>query len=195
MNLPFGLSGVKDIGKRKEENPEVTAQYKHKLAEYRETLENYRAMISEYSGKLEGYDRKSVESQLNKVQYALDLTYIKEQSDRMLELLEEMSKGPGDKIQAELESLVTTLVDTNIKLEGLDKNVVNRISELMIELQKQTALQDKQYQTELSADMERLSRSVKKTNALLWFIFVFSLIGISGIAFVILYILEIIPFY
>jgi hypothetical protein len=194
MNLPFGIPGVRDFGKRKEENPEAAAQYRQKLAEYRETLDNYRKMISEYSGKLEGYDRHSVESQLSKVQYALDLTYIKEQGDKMLELLEAMNKGPANKTLTELEGLITSLVDTNYKLEGLDKNVVNRISELMVELQKQTAFQNKQFQTELSADMELLSRRVRKTNALLWFIFIFSLIGISGIAFIILYILEIIPF-
>lgn len=195
MNLPFGIPGVKELGKRKEENPETAAQYKHKLAEYRETLENYRKMISEYSGKLEGYDRNSMESQLSKVQNALDLTYIKEQSDKTLELLEEMNEGPVSKTLAGMDGLITTLVDTNEKLDGLDKNVVNRISELMIQLQKQTALQMKQYQTELNENMELLSRSVRRTNALLWFIFMFGLIGISGIAFVILYILEIIPFY
>ncbi len=194
MNLPFGIPGVRDLGKRKEENPEAAAQYKHKLAEYRETLENYRKMISEYSGKLEGYDKNSVESQLSNVQYALDLTYIKEQGDRALQLLEAMNKGLDGKTMAEIEGLVTTLVDTNYKLEGLDKNVVNRVSELMIELQKQTALQNKQYQTELSASLEQVSRRVKRTNALLWFIFIFNLIGISGIAFIVLYILEIIPF-
>ncbi len=194
MNLPFGIPGVKDLGKRKEESPEATAQYKHKLAEYRDTLENYRKMISEYSGRLEGYDRKSVEGQLSKVQFALDLTYIKEQGDKILELLEELGKKPEDKTQAELEGLITTLVDTNYKLDGLDKNVINRISELMLELHKQTAIQNKQYQTELSASLELLSRRVRKTNALLWFIFIFGLTGLSGIAFIILYILEVIPF-
>ncbi len=194
MNLPFGIPGVKDLGKRKEENPEAVAQYKHKLTEYRDTLENYRKIISEYSGKLEGYDRNSVESQLSKVQYALDLTYIKEQGDKILELLTTMNKGSSDKLMTELEGLITTLVDTNYKLEGLDKNVVNRVSELMVELQKQTAFQNKQYQTEISISMEQLTRKMKKTYALLWFIFIFGLIGISGIAFIVLYILEVIPF-
>jgi hypothetical protein len=193
MNLPFGISGVKDLGKRREENPDA-AQYKHKLTEYRDTLENYRKMIMEYSGRLEGYDRKSVESQLSKVQVALDLTYIKEQGDKMLELLEALSKKSEDKTSDELEGLITTLVDMNDKIDGLDKNVVNRISELMIELHKQTVFQDKQIQTELSESVELLSRKVKKTNALLWFLFVFGLVGISGIAFIILYILEVIPF-
>lgn len=194
MNLPFGLPGVKDLGKRKEENPELAAQYKHKLAEYRETLDNYKKMVMEYSGKLEGFDKRSMDNQLNSIQTALDLTYIKEQGERALELLEDMSKGPGSKSLSELEEIVTTLVDTNYKLDSLDKNVVNRLSELLIELQKQTAFQSKQYQTELSSSVEMLSRSIKKTNALLWFVFIFNLIGISGTAFIILYILEIIPF-
>ncbi len=194
MNLPFAIPGVKDLGKKKEDNPDTAAQYKHKLAEYRETLENYRRMINDYTGKIEGYERRSVEGQLISVQYALDLTYIKEQGERALELLEEMNKGPVNKTMTEFEGLITTLVDTNYKLEGLDKNVVNRLSELLIELQKQTSFQMKQYQTDLTAEMELLSGKVKKTNALLWFIFIFNLIGISGIAFVILYILEVIPF-
>jgi hypothetical protein len=112
----------------------------------------------------------------------------------MLELLEALSKKSEDKTSDELEGLITTLVDMNDKIDGLDKNVVNRISELMIELHKQTVFQDKQIQTELSESVELLSRKVKKTNALLWFLFVFGLVGISGIAFIILYILEVIPF-
>ena len=119
---------------------------------------------------------------------------MKEQGDRTIELIDDMNKGTINRIMQELERLDILLTEANENVNGLDKNTVNRISELLIELQKQTAHQNKQYQTELSAKMDRLEQRVKKGHALLWFLFIFNLISISGIAFLILTILDIIPF-
>jgi hypothetical protein len=195
MNLPFGLPVIKDTAiRRRDDQTEATASYERKLAKYRDTLENYKRCILEYSDKLDGFDRRSMEHQLSIVQTALDLTYIKEQGDKSIELLEDMKTGQISKTLASLESLTAAMVNTNYQLEGMDKNVVNRLSELLLELQKQSNYQNKQLQTELLDDIERLKKSVKKGHALLWFVLVFNVLGLSALAFLVLYIMEIIPF-
>ncbi|MDF2943140.1 MAG: hypothetical protein K0S01_1998 [Herbinix sp.] len=195
MNLPFGLPAVKEIGlKKRDGSIESAALYERKLLEYRDTLENYKKCILEYSGKLEGYDRRTVDNQLSIVQTALDLTYIKEQGERTVDLLEDLKDGHLTKSLIQLEGLITAMVDTNYKLEGLDKNVVNRLSEMLLELQKQTVAQNKQLQSELITGIEKLTKTVKKGHTLLWFLIIFNILGLSGLAFLVLYIMEIIPF-
>jgi hypothetical protein len=194
MNLPFGLPASIEIGvKKRDGSVEAAALYERKLADYRDTLENYKRCILEYAGKLEGYDKRSIDNQLSIVQTALDLTYIKEQGDETYEFLKDMKEGPINKSLQQLESLITMLVDTNYKLEGLDKNVVNRLSELLLELQKQSIHQNKQLQEELIAGVENLTNSVRKGHVLLGFVIIFNLIGLSGLAFLVLYIMDIIP--
>lgn len=195
MNLPFGLPTVKELGlKRKEEAMEVAALYEHRLAEYKITLESYKKYIEENLGKQEAEDRRPIEDQLSIVQMALDLTYLKEQGEKLSEQLNEMEKGSVTKISSELESLVTALVDTNYKLEGLDKNTVSRLSELLVELQKQSTFLMKQNQTELLSGMVSLEKKVKRNSVLLWFLLSFNLLSLSGIVFVILYIFELLPY-
>ncbi len=195
MNLPFGLPAVKEIGvKKREGSTESAALYERKLAEYRDTLENYKRCILDYSGKLEGYDRRTVDNQLSIVQTALDLTYLKEQGDRTIDFLADLKEGPIANTLIQLENLISTIVETNYKLEGLDKNVVNRLSELLLELQKQSIFQNKQLQTELVTSVENLTKSVRKGHILLWFMLIFNILGLSGLAFLVLYTLEIIPF-
>lgn len=209
MNLPFGLPNMRDAsGKRKEESAEAAALYERRLAEYRDTLENYKKCIMEYSGKLDNYDKRSMDNQLSIVQTALDMTYLKEQGDRTAELLdsinrltdemsrqlEEMKTGPLTKTSVSVDSLAASMLETNYKLEGLDKNVVNRLSELLLELQKQVILQHNQQQSQVLDSIDKLNRSVKKGHTLLWLLLVFNILGLSALAFLVLYILEIIPF-
>lgn len=195
MNLPYGLPNAKDAdGKEKYENLEASILYERKLAEYRDTLENYKKCITEYSGKLENYDKRTLDNQLSIVQTALDLTYLREQIDKSIELLDEIKKGPISHMVIHLEGLIKAVVDTSYKIDGLDTNVVNRLSELIIELQKQTIYQNKQLQTELANSIEQLNLKVKKSNSLLWFVIGFNILGLSALAFLVLYIMEIIPF-
>jgi len=195
MNLPFGLPTVKELGlKKKEEAMETAALFEHKLAEYKITLESYKRYIEENLGKQEAVDRRPIEDQLSIVQMALDLTYLKEQGEKLSEQMNYLEKGSLSKISSELEGLVTSFVDTNYKLEGLDKNVVSRISELLVELQKQSTFQMKQHQTEQLSEMEALENKVKRNGVLLWFLFIFNLLSLSGIIFLILYIFELISF-
>lgn len=195
MNLPFGLSNMRDMGnKMKDEAKEITATYEHKLAEYRDTLENYRKWLIDYSDRNEEYEHKRGGRKLNDIQTAMDLTYLKEQGEKTMEFIEDLDKIKINNIMLELEKLNLLLVAANESLEGVDKNIVNRISELLIELQKQSLLQIKQNQENLSTEIFTLDRRVRRGHALLWFLLVFNVIGISGIAFLILYVLEMIPF-
>jgi hypothetical protein len=209
MKLPFEIPMIKEsISRKKDDTIQAAALYERTLAEYRETLESYRKGILEYLGKLEDYDKRSMDNQLSIVQTALDMTYIKEQADKTADMtdtltrqldtfgnrLEELKTGPVSKTLAGLESLSTLTADTNYKVEALDKNVVNRLSELLLELQKQTIYQNKQLQTEVLTSVDKLSQSVKKSHTLLWFLIAFNILGLSALAFMVLYIMEIIPF-
>ncbi len=195
MNMSFGLPNSKERGnKMKESTKVITTAYEQKLTEYRNTLENYKKWLLEYSDKCEEYEHRIGVQKLNGVQAAMDLTYIKEQGEKLMELMEDLDKVKVNSIMLELEKLKAVLETTGDNLEGVDKNVVNRISELLIELQKQNTLLNKQYQEEYITGLQALDRRVRRGHALLWFVFVFNLIGISGIAFLILYVLEIIPF-
>ena len=195
MNLPFGLPNMRDRGnKMKESTKEIATTYENKLAEYRNTLDYYRKWLLEYSDKCEEYEHRMGALKSYDVQTALDLTYIKEQGEKAMELMEDLDKVKISNIMLELEKLKAVLEIANDNFEGIDKNVVSRISELLIELQKQNAILYKQYQEESAAGLQALDRRVRRGHALLWFVFVFNIIGISGIAFLILYVLEIIPY-
>lgn len=190
-NLPFGLSVLKDTAARKKEGAaQASEQYEQKLSEYRDTLENYKNCIRAYSGKLENYENRNLDNQLAFVQTALDVTYLKEQGDRSIELLEEMKSDQMNKALANLEHLITAVLDTNYKMEGLDKNVVNRLSELILELQKQSLSQHNEQHAELERDIDYLNRKVKKTNSLMWFLVVISVLSLGAVNFLIYYIMN-----
>lgn len=235
MNLPFGLP-VKETGVKKKENyADAVTQYEHKLAEYKEVLETYRKYIKEYSIRLENYERKYRESQLDNVQSALDITYLKEQGDKAVELLHQLKAATGLKPNMNLDLITTSLEEVDQKLDelekdlkqreeslndlnknmltmainldnmdkrmealcanvdGLDKNAVNRLTEFLLELQKQHLYQNRQLQTEVLAEIERLDHSTNKNKVMLWFILIFNIFGVISIFFMVLYYLEIIP--
>ncbi len=194
MNLPFGLPNMKEtIVRKKDETTEAAALYERKLREYRDTLEIYKNCIEEYSGKLEIIDKKTLEEQLSLVQTALDITYLKEQSDRSFEMIEEMKQETLTKFQTTLEGLTTAVLDANYKLEGLDKNAVNRLSEFMMEMQKQSAGQSKQWKQELQEELEIVHDKVKKNHSLVIFLIVLNVLGLSGIAFLVLIVMGAFP--
>ncbi|MGB4660552.1 MAG: hypothetical protein WBI07_15355 [Mobilitalea sp.] len=177
MNLPFGLPMIREsVEKKRDSAADVVTHYDRKLAEYSKILEYYRECLLEYSCKLNDLDKKNMGNQLAAVQGALDITYLREQGEKTFEIIEEM--------KAEL----------NQKVSVLDTNVVNRLSELTIELQKQNAIVNKQLQMELAGSLEILKKSSKNSNTLLGFLFVFNIFGLSGLAFLVLYVLGYIPF-
>ncbi|MFT4144562.1 MAG: hypothetical protein QM644_08890 [Mobilitalea sp.] len=199
MNITFGLPVKKEVTLRRSGATESTAQYEKKLSEYRETLENYRRTMMEYTSKLEGYDRRTIDNQLSVVQTALDMTFLKEQGDKITELIAEMNSDTSAKDKLEvlekgLEALVRSFGELNKNVESLDTNVVNRINELQLELQRQTLYQNKMMQTELLNSLENLDKRVRRGHGLLWFIVIFNIFGICAMTLAILFYLDLLPF-
>lgn len=203
MNLfPFGAAGNKEIPIKKGESDNPGRQrYELKLAEYKNILEKYQQAMMDYRRKLESMGRVPADGQLSLVQTALDLTQIKDQGKKTLEYLEELKQSSDFKILAQgknvldqVESLAAALIETNYQLEGLDKNTVNRLSDILMELHRQLINQINQAQTGILTDMEDLKKSVKGNRGLLWLLFIFQFLCMGGLAFIILYLLEIISF-
>lgn len=195
MKLPFGIPSIKEITvKNRDELVQTEAFYERRLAEYKDTLENYKTCLLEYAYKLNGYKDIKEDNQISLAKNIMELSYIKERCDKAICLLEEWKTSPVNKTPDILENMTITLSEIDLKLEGLDKNVVNRISELMLELQKQALFHNKQLHAELTNGLEQLQRTVKKGQGLYLTNLILNILGLSGLAFLILYILEVIPF-
>ena len=196
MNLPFGLTGKRwNSSRRREVSTGLIIDYEHRLVEYRDSLERYRQCLTEYENRLNGHEKRSLDHQLSIVQNALDLTYLKEQGEKITNQLEELKgQGPDRSLVSNIESLASTILDVSYKVDGLDRNVINRITEFLLELQKQSGYNNKQLQQEISAEVDMLCKSVRKGHSLLWFLLSFCLLNLAGIVFLVLYIMEIIPF-
>ncbi len=222
--FPFGKPGINIVEGKKHDKgnmpatknfaslkKEQTMMYEKKLQEYEETLDKYQSCIHQYLERLEELNRRTAEkpeNQISLVQAAVDLTYIKEQGKELRDLVEELRESgdrsnleqfnkiltQGNKAAEQQESLLTTLIETNYKLEGLDKNVVTRFTDVQVELQKQTLFQYKQNQTELQSRMDTVAKSVKRNRLLLWLVITFQFLGLGAMTFIILYLLEIIRF-
>lgn len=190
--FPFPTVTTRSSNLKKREND--TEKHQNRLAEHKRTLEEYRKYISEYSDKIADFDKKAIENQISIIQTALDLIYIKEQGNKTIELIEELKTLQQNKNQEYLDNLMAAIVDTNYKLEGLDQTVANRVTDMLLELQKQAVMQQRQAQFELSVSVDKLTGSVKRAKALSWFVLIFNLIGLTGIAFIILYLFDMIPF-
>lgn len=191
MNLPFSLPVMKEVTvRKKDESAQARAIYEQELAEYREALEAYKKCILEYAEKLDGYDKRSMDNQLSIVQAALDITYIKEQEDKSVELLEDIKAGSTKKTLQDLENLVAVTTEANHKLTGMDQRVVNQISDVLMDLQKQSLDYNKQLQDHLSEGIDKLNCKVRKNHTLLWIILIFNFIGLNALILMVLYIIR-----
>jgi len=192
MNLPFGITGVKESSiTKKEYDIRSISKYERKLADYRDTLETYKNCITEYSSRLDNYEKRSFNNQLSIIQTALDITYMKEQGDKVLDLLEEFKLGPLSQMNYEMDKLTESIVDTKQKLDNIDENIINNVCELLAEGQKQTQIHNMTIQEELISNVERLDNKVRVSNSLIWFLVVFNILTLSGLAFVIWYITDV----
>jgi hypothetical protein len=142
--------------------------YKSSLQEYRDELEGYRNSLEQYEKKLEGF-RATEEDQMAAVQVALDLTYIKE----------------------ELNGIVDRQKQITDKVEKIDK--IDRLDSLIIEPIK------KNYTANRTATIEKLDEiqeNVRRSNqglrAILWISLFINAISLGGLAFIILWILQIV---
>lgn len=207
------------------EKTEYMHKYEQKLEEYREALESYKRYFIENSSKQEGIDHRFVDNQLSLVQTALDLTYLKEQGDKQLEAIEELKSGQYDKLTdqvknlkfdqadeiiekleevkaeqtnkvlAQLQELTETLIETNCKLEGFDKSIINSLTDCVMQMQKQSAQQSKQLNMELTQKVDKLSKSVKTNRILFWLMIIFNFACMGAVTFLILYELDMLPFF
>jgi hypothetical protein len=187
MNLPFGISnGKENVIKKREEEGRSILRYERKLADYRDTLENYKNCIIEYSNRLDNDEKRSFSNQLSIIQTALDITYMKEQGDKVLDYLEDLKLGPINEITFSLEKLTNAIVDTNYKIEGLDDHIINSVSIQLAEFQKEIYQYYSLRQEELAASLQKLDKKVNKNNNLLWFLLLLNLISLAGLAFFVL---------
>lgn len=208
MNLPFGLASRKEaVTKRREDEQEIFLM-EHMLSEYHNALEEYRKFIRRYFNRLDSNDISNKDSQLANVQAALDMTYLKEQSDRNADVLEGLKKqleaisnqyndekaNFTQNTMDRLEKMAASMAETNSTVNGLDKNVVNRISELLLELQKQEFYQERQNHLELLSAIDKLDKSVKKGRGLKIILLVFNIFSLGLLAFLVLCALNLIPF-
>ncbi|MDF2542611.1 MAG: hypothetical protein K0S47_2329 [Herbinix sp.] len=200
--MSFFTAGIQAKNEGNNRNKEISAaptssailKYERKLSEYRDILENYKSFLIEQKSKTEGQNLSSMDSQLTIIQTALDLTYIKEQSDKTVEILEDMKVSQENKIILQLDSLMEAIAQTNFKMEGLDKSidkdVVNRVYQLLFEFNKQTLNQNHQLRTEVQEKMIQIDKKHKKMSTFLWLLMIFQLIGLGGIIFLVLYLTE-----
>lgn len=213
MNLPFVLPARKDAAPRKKEEAvkqgsSLELILERKLEQYRDNLEEYKRCIGEYSAKLDSYEKSASDNRLAYVQTAQEFNYLKEQEEKTVDLIydlhrmaEEIKTEINNKSQsgienttASLENLKFKMEDLKLKMDGLDKTVISKMSELLLEMQKQTVYQNKQNQTELTSYLETLTQKVKKNQILLWISFILNLFGLGAFILMVLYIMEIIPF-
>lgn len=182
--MPFGLPSMKEDKNKKNISAEAITQLERRIVEYKDTLENYKQCLSEYKDKLEDYDKQAIDNHLSHVQRALDMTYLKEQGERTIELLGEVQSDSLNRTLANLDILSGAVTEANNKIDGLDKNVVNQLSEMISEFQKQGVYQNKQIETEITANIDKLSRKVKRGNVVLWISLIINVLCFSGLAVV-----------
>ena len=194
MKLPFGLpQRYGNKARQQNESRELIAFYERKLSEYSDALMKSDQCTTKNIEKLEEYHNSFKDTQLSNVQMALDMTYLKEQDDRLIDLIQHI-RTDSEHVEEGLESITAILKKVEGNVEGLDKNAVNRLSELYLELHKQSLEQNRQLQSELTINIDRLNKRVKRGNILLGLFMTGSLLACGVVAFLVLYYLELLPF-
>lgn len=194
----FSLSKIKG-SQELAKNP-----YEGLLLQYKDLLRHYKQTLEKHIQELPLVDNYASEGQL----YISQLSQLREQSEKMILLLEELKQRDedamyeldktiidnGKQILDQMESLLATIIETNYKLEELDKSLLNKMTANFEELQKQFLHQIKENQALLHENQLMLHRKVKGNRIFLWIIFIFQIIGMGGLAFIILYLLDYIWF-
>ena len=127
------------------------------------------------------------------------LPQIQKQNDEILLLLEEMKNNddnwPQEKKEEALnqarkaldniESLLAAVIETNYKIEELDKGLIDRLSSVMSELHKQELHQARETNSKSSENDNRLEKKVKGNRRLLWLLFFLQFLGTGALVFII----------
>lgn len=182
---------LRDTYKGKHEG--ILLQYKQLLNRYKETLENY-------IQRLPDTQEHTMEGQMSISQ----LSQLKDQNERILLLLGEFKKKESEMMSEldkkvlsngrqaieQMENLMATNIETNYKLDELDKRVVGNVTANFVELQKQLLYQLNEKQVHLLENHQTLHKKVKTNRVLLWILVFFQIIGVAALAFIILYLLD-----
>lgn len=114
--------------------------------------------MEEYIHRIGQIDNKPDDRQISLVQTSMHLSQIQSQSEEILLILDEMKQKETDwsqvqneeaqnqerKILDQTEGLMTTVIETNYKLEELDKRLINNLSTVLSDLHKQLLFQIKE---------------------------------------------------
>lgn len=201
MNL-FPLS-------KNKENPEHTKNRNDiRLAQYKEALKRYKQSVEEYTQRLSTINNHPADSRITLVQTEIQLTQIKNQSEEIILLLQEMKLKDGSWSQEQseevlsqgkkslelMESLMATIIETNYKLEDMDKSLINNLTDVLSELHKQLLIQFREENDQLRDNYLKLHKTVKGNRGLLWVLFILQFVGLGALTFIILYLLDFIYF-
>lgn len=102
----------------------------------------------------------------------------------------EEALSQGRKALVQIENLMTSIIETNYKLEELDNSLVNRLSLVMPELNKQLLNQIKADNEGISEKHIKLHKKVNGNKVLLWVLFILQLVSLGALTFIILYLLN-----
>lgn len=192
------------LSKNKENLEQSKDRNDMRLAQYKDTLKRYKQSMEEYTQRLRAINNYPVDSQITLVQTEIQLSQIKNQSEGILLILEEIklqnagwSQEQSEEVLSQgkksldlMESLMATIIETNYKLEDMDKRLINNLTAVLSELHKQLLMQICEKHDELSESYLKLQKTVKGNRGFLWMLFILQFIGLGALAFIILYLLD-----
>ena len=130
----------------------------------------------------------------------LRLSQIKNQNEELLLILRDIKQketgwpqdksdellNQGTKALDQMESLLTAIIETNYKLEEMDKSLFNNITSSIYQIREEQAA--------LKESNLKVQKKVKGNRGFLWMVFILQFISLGGIGFIILYLLDYIYF-
>lgn len=108
----------------------------------------------------------------------------------MMSELDKKVLSNGKQTLEQMENLIATNIETNYKLDELDKRVVSDMTANFVELQKQLLYQLNEKQVDLLENHQNLHKKIKTNRVLLWILLFFQIIVLGALTFIILYLLD-----
>lgn len=192
MNLPFGLATMKEmVQKRKEDEKEIN-RLEDMLENYQNILESYRKCIIEYLSKMDVKEGQPVD-----MRNISEIAYLKEKSEITANMIEslnsqlesinnqfvEFKSDIEQKTMDRLENLSSSLAETNSVVSKVDKNVSNRISELLLDFQEQMFFQTQQQLSEMMTTVNKLSKTSKRGQIIKIIMLLLNILAIGMLVF------------
>lgn len=194
----FPLSRIKENADQAKERNDI------RLAQYKEVLKRYKQSLEEYTQRLRQLESQPEGSQICHVQTSMQLSQIQNQNEEILIILDDLKQKGGDWSQAQneevlslgrktvdqIENLMTTIIETNYKLEDMDKRVMNSMSSIISEFYNQLIYQIREENEIIRDSHIKLEKKVRGNRGFLWILFFLQLIGLGGLTFIILYLMD-----